>query len=425
MLGNAARTLLPLLVVGPSPPRQRSTDPPRMVGSIGFATAGSTDASLPAFLPPRAEAIAEPEARAHLSRMTRVDVEVATDGARDDTNELHKSVATAFRTLRPGDAGSMPAGPAGAALSRTLRARLAQFRRDQPMQIPPGLARGSAQASHARPPRVLLLHGADASSLEWRFLMPRLAALGVETVAVDWWSGGFTEREPMLRALDGRCPATGKLLRRASRRAASSDGPARAASVRPWDLVRQHLHAFWEAQLGAEPVILVGASLGGAVALDFAASHPEAVAGLVLLDAGGQSYKSPPPAVVSALSPVALGVKKVLAVGAARLKQEEPRINALHRSEPSWLAALGAYLASGGYARRVGPDLIRTVAQPTLVVWGTDDPILPLEDAYAFQRDLKHCVAVREVAGCGHTPQLEDPDTTAAHVAQFVHELAG
>tara|TARA_B100000780_G_scaffold207815_1_gene148074 strand:- start:69 stop:212 length:144 start_codon:yes stop_codon:yes gene_type:complete len=37
--------------------------------------------------------------------------------------------------------------------------------------------------------------------------------------------------------------------------------------------------------------VLVGASLGGAVALDFATTHPEAVSKLILIDAGGESFK--------------------------------------------------------------------------------------------------------------------------------------
>ena len=183
--------------------------------------------------------------------------------------------------------------------------------------------------------------------------------------------------------------------------------------------------AFWRDQLNGEPVIVVGASLGGAVALDFAEAHPEAVAGLVLLDAGGESYKSPPPDVVSSMASVALGVKKALAFISARVPSEELRINNLHRSEPQWAEALGAYLSSGGYARQVDQSLIRNVAQPSLVVWGSEDPILPVADAYQFEKDLQQCVGVREVAGCGHTPQLEDPDSTALHVAQFAIELAG
>lgn len=248
------------------------------------------------------------------------------------------------------------------------------------------------------PPRVLLLHGADASSLEWRKLVPRLNELGISTVSVDWWSGGWTDRSAFCEQSE-----LGKT---------------------PWELTRQHLRAFWEQELNGEKVVVVGASLGGAVAIDFAASHPEAVAGLVLCDAGGESYASPPAAVVSAMAPVALGVKKALAAVTMRAPSEELRVNSLHRGEPQWAEALGAYLQSGGYARRVDPKLIRTLKHPTLVVWGAEDPILPVQDAYKFQADLQHCAGVHEVPGAGHCPQLDDPDAVASHVAQFaVHGL--
>ena len=38
-----------------------------------------------------------------------------------------------------------------------------------------------------------------------------------------------------------------------------------------------------------------GASLGGAVAMDYALAHPESVESLILLDAGGESYAQPDP----------------------------------------------------------------------------------------------------------------------------------
>ena len=71
-------------------------------------------------------------------------------------------------------------------------------------------------------------------------------------------------------------------------------------------------------------------------------------------------------------------------------------------------------------ARRVGRERIQQVAQPTLVVWGTEDDILPLSDAYAFERDLQHCVGVREVPGSGHSPHFDQPEAVLAHLRPFV-----
>lgn len=47
---------------------------------------------------------------------------------------------------------------------------------------------------------------------------------------------------------------------------------------------REHLFSFWQQHIG-RPMALVGGSLGGAMALDFALAYPEAVEKLVLIDA--------------------------------------------------------------------------------------------------------------------------------------------
>jgi pimeloyl-ACP methyl ester carboxylesterase len=47
---------------------------------------------------------------------------------------------------------------------------------------------------------------------------------------------------------------------------------------------REHLYSFWQQHIG-RPMALVGGSLGGAIAMDFALAYPEAVEKLVLIDA--------------------------------------------------------------------------------------------------------------------------------------------
>ena len=98
----------------------------------------------------------------------------------------------------------------------------------------------------------------------------------------------------------------------------------------------------------------------------------------------------------------------------------QARIGALHRDEPGWRDAYLAYLQSGGYECRVGPERIRTVSQPTLVLWGEDDPILDPNDAQAFARDLRSCAGVRTFAGCQHSPHLDDPRAVADVLAPFL-----
>jgi pimeloyl-ACP methyl ester carboxylesterase len=106
---------------------------------------------------------------------------------------------------------------------------------------------------------ILLLHGFDSSLLEFRALLP-LLAVQHEVWAVDLLGSGFTERLPHL-AMN---PTT----------------------------IRQHLYATWQ-QLIHRPIVLVGASLGAAVAIDFALTYPECVSRLVLIDSVGFSGSFP------------------------------------------------------------------------------------------------------------------------------------
>ena len=240
---------------------------------------------------------------------------------------------------------------------------------------------------------VLYLHGGDSTCLEWKSVIRR-AAPALNCVAVDWWTGGWTARSPITAAVN--------------------------AGAAPWDCIRAHLHAFWREQLGGKPIHLVGTSMGGAVALDFATSHPEAVAKLVLVDAGGESYAAPPPLVGKLLAPFCPTVLRALAWSLPHFGGDAGYLASLHRREAGWQEAYVTYLGSGGYELRVGPERIRSVPQRTLVIWGADDPVLNPADAHAFQRDLPNCAGVREVDGAGHAPHIDRPEAVASIVQEFL-----
>ena len=240
---------------------------------------------------------------------------------------------------------------------------------------------------------VLFLHGGDSTCLEWRHVMRQLAGHH-DCIAVDWWTGGWTSRGEVTAAV--------------------VEGGAA-----PWDCIRAHLYAFWAQELEGKPVQLVGTSMGGAVAIDFARAHPEAVSRLVLVDSGGESYAAPPPVVGSLLAPFCPVVLRAVAWLTPRLG-ERAALASLHRTASGWIEAYVAYLGSGGYEISVGPEAIRQLQQPTLVVWGEDDPVLPPSDARKFERDLPHCERVAMIAGGGHCPQLLQTEAVVEELVSFL-----
>jgi len=244
-------------------------------------------------------------------------------------------------------------------------------------------------------PPVILIHGFDSSVLEFRFVLPTLVEAGLEVHAMDWWTGGFTDRQPILSKLQADPQAT------------------------PWDLVTEQHFAFWEKTCGGRKAIVLGASLGGAPAMDFAVSHPEAVEALVLMDSGGHSYAQPPPFLTSALA------GPVSNFFAWRGEENLLPFPHLWREEAGWREALEAYLKSGGYQRRVNPGFIETVPQKTLVLWGEEDDVLPIEDASKFEQSLPNCVGVTIIPDAMHAPALENPKFVAETVGNFVKSYAG
>ena len=166
--------------------------------------------------------------------------------------------------MRPALPDFIPAEYAAEVQEDAAHEMMAAMRR-VPVQVP-SLGRavatafvGPAQRTPGRPAFVLL-HGFDSSSLEFRRLLPLLHSLG-DVYAVDLVGWGFTEASLFADAPD------------------TPLGPAQK---------REHLGAFLRDVVGGGgPVTLLGTSLGGTVAIDFALANPGALAALVLVDAQG------------------------------------------------------------------------------------------------------------------------------------------
>ncbi|MEL7352073.1 MAG: alpha/beta hydrolase [Cyanobacteria bacterium P01_A01_bin.116] len=250
---------------------------------------------------------------------------------------------------------------------------------------------GEKSAGHTP---LVLLHGFDSSLFEFRRLMPLLARQ-FEVYAIDLLGFGFCDRT-----------ATEKV------------DPA---------AIQQHLLAFCQQVVG-EPVVLVGASMGGGVAIDFAVSHPEQVQRLVLLDAVGFATASGPGKLM--FPPLDRWVTNFLRSAMVRKKISENAYYdkgfvsadaelcaSLHLLMPRWSEALIAFTKSGGY--NFLSTKIAQISMPTLVLWGRQDKILGTKDAARFEREIEQCELVW-VDDCGHVPHLEQAKVAAEQIVNFL-----
>lgn len=241
---------------------------------------------------------------------------------------------------------------------------------------------------------ILLIHGFDSSVLEFRRLLPLLAKKN-ETWAVDLLGFGFTDRLSGIQF----SPIA----------------------------IKTHLYYFWKTLIN-QPVILVGASMGGAAALDFTLTYPEAVQKLVLIDSAGLKGGSPlvklmfPP--LDAFATSFLRSPKVRD-RISRTAYKNPSFAsldalccaALHLEMANWSQALIAFTKSGGYSAFRFKKLAE-INQPTLILWGDSDKILGTEDAKRFKLAIPHSQLIW-IANCGHVPHLEQPEMTAHHILEF------
>ena len=235
-------------------------------------------------------------------------------------------------------------------------------------------------------PPVLLLHGFDSSFLEFRRLAPLLAS-GVQLFIPDLYGFGFCPR-----------PTGGDY---------SPSGVLRHLEVLAREIGSRN----------PAPLGLIGASMGGSVAVELARLLPKQVNRLMLLAPAGLTGRPMPlPPLLDGLGVRFLalpGVRRGLcrtafadpdaAVGAAELE-----IASLHLQSPGWADALRRFARSGGFAGSGAP----LPNQPIPVLWGANDRILRTPQKRAALALLGE--RVRELDACGHLPHLDQTATVAA-----------
>ena len=63
--------------------------------------------------------------------------------------------------------------------------------------------------------------------------------------------------------------------------------------------------------------------------------------------------------------------------------------------------------------------LIATIGQPTLILWGAQDRLIPEPSGQRFHKDIAGSQYV-VFDGLGHVPQEEDPQRSVAEVLKFL-----
>lgn len=164
-------------------------------------------------------------------------------------------------------------------------------------------------------------------------------------------------------------------------------------------------------KVGVEKCILLGHSLGGRIGTILAATEPEMIGKLLLVDSAGVERKSPSVRIKRSI----VGMAKLLG-----LHHVLPRGFKDFFSSSDYRSALPAMKKT--FANIVHEDLTRLfpqVACPTLVVWGSHDRVLPVAYTKVYVRLVKDCT-VRIVYEAGHDPHIDDPAQFFAITDEFL-----
>lgn len=169
-----------------------------------------------------------------------------------------------------------------------------------------------------------------------------------------------------------------------------------------------------------EPCLLVGTSLGGAMAISVAAMLPEQIRGLVLVAPAGARFTSEQLAALER----AMAIETVAEARTftRRLFHKAPPAMLLFASELRKMYGIPPVRAVFSDAKELGavpPEVLRGLKMPTLVLWSGSEQLLPPDGVDYFRAHLPPGGRVEVVPGVGHVPQMERPRELAARLSAF------
>ncbi len=187
-------------------------------------------------------------------------------------------------------------------------------------------------------------------------------------------------------------------------------------------------------ELTISKLAIVGSSLGGNVAFHWAARHPERATHLVLVNSGGLKRQQSSRRSAAGIAPwfyrvfyfiPELAYRQFLLWMVADKEVVDDalveRFHAMFRREDNRFAEMERMRQFD-----VGSpeETLARVKVPTLIMWGEENPQLPVTQIEQFIQLLGNAASVRSIRypGLGHVLPLESPRQAAEDIRQFLKE---
>lgn len=184
--------------------------------------------------------------------------------------------------------------------------------------------------------------------------------------------------------------------------------------------------------MGVDKCLIGGNSLGGHIAWRFATEYPKRINKLILINSAGYPNKSKSepiafrvaktPVLRNALTfitPKSIARSSIENVYADKTKVTEELVDRYFEltlragNRQAFIDRFSAKKDPNAYKR------IRQIQQPTLILWGDQDELIPVENAERFHRDLPNDTLVI-LENAGHVPMEEIPERSLEVVKAFL-----
>lgn len=198
----------------------------------------------------------------------------------------------------------------------------------------------------------------------------------------------------------------------------------------PIDYTPEFFSEFLEkffAQIGIAHLSLIGSSLGGQIAANYTSTHPNEIEKLILVSPAGAMQHSTPALdayVMAALYPNEITAKNAfeLMEGSGEEAPQELITGFVERMQlPNAKLAFMSTVLGLKNSKPITTKL-DSIKTPTLIIWGSVDPVIPIDYADSFISSIQDCRFFR-MDGCGHTPYVQDPETFASKVLEFLNGI--
>ena len=237
---------------------------------------------------------------------------------------------------------------------------------------------------------LVLVHGLGASSERWQYVLP-LFEIDFHVIVLDLVGFGYSDK-----------PLTDYTI----------------------DFFSNFLEKFL-ISLGIKKTSIIGSSLGGQIAAEYTSSHPQSVDKLILVSPSGimkQSTFALDEYIMAALYPNEQSAKNAFETmdGSGKEIPSATITGFVNRmkSNNAKFAFMSTLLGLKNSESII--TKLKNISSPTLIVWGSEDPVIPIKFANDFVTHIGNS-ELCEMRDCGHTPYVQKPELFASQVLKFLN----